>query len=203
MKLYHHPASYNARRAVAVASHVGADVELELVDLMVQEQRSDAFLAINPNGKVPVLVDGELVLWESTAIAHYLAEKTGSDLLPEDPAQRADVLRWEAWTLAHLARATDVFLFENLIKSLYGLGDPDEQALAAAAQQFHACAAVLDAHLDGRTWVAADRLTLADFSLAAVFSISDLTKVPWSDYAHIQRWYQGIEALPAWRETSG
>ena len=133
MKLYHHPASHNARRTVALARHLGADVELEVVDLAAGAQHAPGYLALNPNAKVPVLVDGDLVLWESTAILCYLAAKQGSALLPTAPAARADVDRWLAWIGGRLGSRSDVFLFENLVKAVFGLGAPNEAALAAAA----------------------------------------------------------------------
>ena len=92
MKLYHHPASYHARRAVDVAREVAAPVERVLVDLMTGAHRQPEYLALNPNGFVPTLVDGDFVLWESTAIMHYLAEKAGGAPLGEGAAGRADVL---------------------------------------------------------------------------------------------------------------
>ncbi len=203
MRLYFHPASYNSRRALVVAHAVGVPVELVLVDLFTGEQRSPAYLALNPNGLVPTLVDGDVVLWESTAVAHYLAEKAGSVLVGRTAAERADILRWEAWGLAHLARATDIFLFENLIKGAFGLGAPDPTALAAAADQFHKWAAVLEAHLEGRSWLAGDGVTLADLSLATIIFSADATGVPWKGYPNIVRWYGSVTDLPAWKAASG
>lgn len=202
MQLHFHPASHNARRALVVAREVKADVEIVLVDILNGAQRTPEYLALNPNGLVPTLVDGDTVLWESTAIAHYLAEKAGSPLLGSGPAGRADVIRWEAWALAHLARATDVFLFENLVKKLFGLGAPDLAAVASATASFHKHAAVLDAHLVGKTWVAGNALSLADISLAAIFSGADLTGVPWSAYSEIHRWYDGVTELPSWKAAN-
>lgn len=202
MKLFYHPASYNARRALAVARHVDAPVDVHVVDLASGAQRHPDYLELNPNGLVPSLQDGELTFWESTAIAHYLCDKMASDLVPGDAAGRADVLRWEAWGLAHLGRATDMYLNENLLKKLFGLGLPDPGVLAYAEKQFRKYAGVLDAHLEGRSWLVGDRLTLADFLVAAPLMNADMTGVPLGDFPNVAAWWKRVEALPAWQATN-
>ncbi len=102
MRLYHHPMSSNARRAVMTVLHLGVDVDLVLVDLAKGEQRRPEYLRLNPNGKVPVLEDQGFVLSESHAIMQYLADRTlGQTLYPEAIQARADVNRWLFWS-AHL-----------------------------------------------------------------------------------------------------
>ena len=93
MKLYY-AETMNPRKACAVAKYLGSPVEYVRVDLSRGEHRTPAFLAENPNGKVPVLVDGDVHLWESTAIMAHLAVKAGSDLWPADAASQVEVLRW-------------------------------------------------------------------------------------------------------------
>ena len=83
MKLYYAEV-LNPQKACAVARHLNSPVEFVAVDLARGEQRQPDFLAINPNGKVPALTDGDRSLWESNAIMAYLAEKAGSDLWPHD-----------------------------------------------------------------------------------------------------------------------
>lgn len=102
MKLYDFPFSPNSRKVRAVAYELGIALETQRVDLLTGGQRSPEFLARNPNGRVPVLEDGDLILWESTAIIRYLA--AGSALLPAARRTAAEVDRWTAWQLAHLGR---------------------------------------------------------------------------------------------------
>ena len=113
LRIHYHPASYNARRALAVAFHVGAPVEIVICDLMAGAQGTPAFRALNPNGLVPVLEDGDFVLWESMAIAQYLADKYPSSAWPADARARADITRWQAWDLAHFGRAPFFRYFER------------------------------------------------------------------------------------------
>ena len=93
MKLYTNLFSPNARKVHAVAHALGIDLETHTVDLRAGEQRTPEYLALNPNGKVPTLVDGDTVLWESNAIMCYLAGKGDTDLWPKS-AKRYDILRW-------------------------------------------------------------------------------------------------------------
>jgi glutathione S-transferase len=197
MKLYYFE-SPNPRRACAVARHLGAPVEFVRVDVLKGEQRTPAFRALNPNGKVPVLVDGERVVWESAAIMVYLAEKAGSDLWPADE-RRIDVIRWIAWDLAHFSRHAGALVFENHVRAMAGLGQPDAAAVTEATGYFRQYAAVLDGHLKGRSHLVGDALTLADFAVAAALPLAAEAKLPLEDFPEIRRWHAGLERLPAWR----
>ena len=88
MKYYYHPGSPNCRKVSAVIEMLGVDAKYEFVDLPKGKQAQPEFLAVNPNGMVPALVDGDTTVLESNCIIIYLAEKTGSDLWPEDAPSR-------------------------------------------------------------------------------------------------------------------
>lgn len=109
MKLYYSD-TLNPRKVCALALHLQSPVEFIRVELGTGEHLSPAFRAMNPNAKVPVLVDDDLVLWESNAIMCHLAEKAGSDLWPQD-ARRIDVMRWLMWDATEFAPLASVFLF--------------------------------------------------------------------------------------------
>src|SRR6185295_7548986 len=128
MKLYDFPFSPNCRKVRAVAYELGIAFDTERVDLLTGGQRTPEFLAKNPNGRVPVLQDGDLILWESTAIIRYLA--AGSPLAPTAPRAAAEVDRWIAWQLAHLAPAMSKVAFENIVKRLTRSGEPDPARIA-------------------------------------------------------------------------
>jgi glutathione S-transferase len=96
MRLFHSPLSSNARRVLITLHHLGLAVEMINVDLLDQGDRR-RLAELNPNGKVPVLQDGDFVLWESCAIMQYLADLTPHQTLyPQDPRARADVNRWSS-----------------------------------------------------------------------------------------------------------
>lgn len=114
MKLYGFPASPNTWKVRALAAQLKMPLEFELVDLLKGAQQTPAFLALNPTGRTPVLVDGDFKLWESNAILQYLASKNPTPLYPNDAKGRADVSRWQFWDLAHWgAQACQPLTFEN------------------------------------------------------------------------------------------
>lgn len=202
MKLYYHPASPFARKPRIAARLLGIELEAQVVDLFSGEGRSPDFLALNPNGKVPTLQDGDFVLWESNAIVQYLAAKAPeSTLFPGDARSRADILRWQFWESSSWAPACAVFVDENVLKPMMGRGEPDPVELAKGAEKFHRCAKTLDAHLATRPWLLGDVLTLADVSVAAVMMYAEAGKYPLADYPHIEAWFARIKELPAWKAT--
>jgi len=202
MKLYGFPGSPNTWKVRAFARHIGVPLELELVDLSKGAQRRPEYLVVNPTGRTPTLVDGDFVLWESSAIMQYLGSKTKTRLWPEDARARADIMRWQSWHLQHWSRGTTPFIFENLVKGLLKLGPPDEKALAQAAAIFHADAAMLDRHLAARAWLVNEELTLADFTVVAPLLYAEAGRLPLEPYANIRRWLAAQAALPAWQETA-
>jgi glutathione S-transferase len=185
MKLYDFPFSPNCRKVRAVAYELGIALEHVPVDLLRGEQRSPAFLARNPNGRVPVLEDGDLILWESTAILRYLA--AGTALIPSERRVAADVDRWLAWQLAHLQPAMSKVAFERIVKPLTRQGPPDQALIDAGTAEFTAMSAILDGALTGREYVAGP-LSIADFSLAGHYSLASACGLDLSRFAHVESW---------------
>ena len=202
MKLYIHPMSSNARRARMAAIVLGHQPELVTIDLQKGEQKKPDYLAINPNGKVPTLVDGKVVVWESLAIMTYLADqKPGHAAYPSDLVARAHVNQWLFWTVAHWGPAISQLNFENFLKRMLGGGEPNEYAVQRATTLFHDAAKVLDAALAKSPNVAGETLTLADLAIAAPLMYAGLAKLPVADYAHVTRWFSTIQATEAWKAT--
>src|SRR3546814_7793716 len=102
------------RRLLALVKHLGLDAEFIEVDLMAGGLKAPDYARLNPNMKAPTLVDGDRVLWESSAIMAYLCIKAGSDLWPtRQPAEQVEVLRWLSWNDGHWAPAVGPFYFER------------------------------------------------------------------------------------------
>ena len=203
MKLYYFPPSPNARKILAVIAHLGInDIELHLVNLAKGEQRGAEFLRVNPMGKIPVLVDGDLVLWESNAIAQYLCERHGpSGFYPDDPRIRADIARWMFWEAGSFSKACDVFTNENVRKPMLGIGTPDPAKLAEGEEKFHPLARVLDAALARQEYLAGGEPTLADFVVAAMLTYLERGKFPVADYPRLLGWWRRMNAVDAWRDS--
>jgi glutathione S-transferase len=201
MKLYGFPPSPNTRKVQAVAAHLGIALEFQFVDITKGQSRTPEFLAINPNGRAPVLTDGDFTLWESNAIMQYIAGKKPNTLWPEGARVRADIARWQFWQVAHWQEGCAAFLFENMVKKFLGLGETDVAVLKKAEVAFHRDAAILDAHLGKNQFLATGALTLGDFSVASYLHYAVAARLPWERYKNIQAWYARIEALPAWQQT--
>lgn len=196
MKLYYFDV-LNPRKVCALARHLRLPVQAVRVDLGKGEHKTPAFLAMNPNGKVPVLVDGDTTLWESNAILCYLADKAGSDLWPKD-ARQYEVLRWLMWDATEFAPQTGTLYFEHIIKPRFGLGGPDPAEVQPALQGFRRFAAVLDAHLRHHRYLAGHTLTVADFAVAISLPYAPQAQLPLDDFPEIRRWHGQMEQLEGW-----
>jgi glutathione S-transferase len=202
MKLHVFPPSPRALKVTALARHLELDSQIAIVDLFKGEQNAAAYAALNPNKRMPVLEDGDFVLWESNAILQYLAaKKPESGLWPTDIRGQADVARWCNWESAHWTPACSPFAFERIVKKLAGLGEPDEAAIAKVEPQFHALAEVLNGHLRGKRFLRGDQLSVADFAVATGMAFSAASRLPVAKYGEITRWYDGFRALPAWQKS--
>jgi glutathione S-transferase len=203
MKLYGFPLSPNTWKVRAVAAHLGLPLELEFVDLLKGEARTPAFLAINPTGRTPTLVDGAFKLWESNAIMQYLASKVPNALWPDDAQARADIMRWQSWQLAHWGKeACDPLTFELLVKKFASGEAPDQAVVAKATTAFNRDAAILDAHLGQQPYLVGDKPTLADFSVASVLFYAKEAEMPMARYPHVLDWFGRMAAMPCWSETA-
>jgi len=203
MKLYYNPLSPNVRRVRLAAAVLGIELEEKPLDFSKGEHKSADYLALNPNGAVPTLVDGDFVLTESRAIMQYLAsKKPESGLLPKDEAARADVTRWQFWDAAHFSPQLGTITFEKIIKPLMGIGEPDASKIQDALGNFRRFAAVLDKRLAGREYVVGNRLTIADLTLGSSLMYAQQTDVPLGEFPNLQAWFARITALDGWKKTA-
>jgi GSH-dependent disulfide-bond oxidoreductase len=150
----------NGRKPAIVLAELGWQCRLHLVDLGKGEQKAPAYLAKNPNGKIPALVDGDVVVFESGAILQYLAEAAGR-FLPRDVRQRAEVLSWTYWQIGGpgpMFGQLGAFMRET---------PRDEHAVSKFRDESRRLVGVLDGRLRGREWIAQE------------YSIADMASYPW------------------------
>lgn len=193
MRLHDFPYSPNCKKVRAVAYELGIPLDCVTVNLF-DGARTAELLAKNPNGRVPVLEDGEFVLWESTAIMRYLAR--GSALVPTDPRRAADMDRWIAWQLAHLGPAMSKVARERIVKALRGHGEPDLARIAEGTADFHAATAVLEASLRDDAYLAGP-LSLADFALAPHYDLAGACQLDLAPYPRVSSWLARVCARPS------
>ncbi|PWR22124.1 glutathione S-transferase family protein [Zavarzinia compransoris] len=202
--LYHLPLSPFCRKLRLALREKSLDFELRVE--RVWERRPE-FLALNPAGQVPVLVEeGGRPLADSSAIAEYL-EETYPDrrLLGRSAVERAETRRLVAWFDQKFhAEVTLNLLFEKVNKRFYGLGNPDSAAIRMGKQ-------FISGHLDyiadlseRRRWLAGDEFSLADMAAAAHLSCIDyLGDVPWDAHPRAKDWYVRVKSRPSFRPLLG
>ncbi len=181
---------------------MGVDYETVDVEFRSQGHKTPGYLAINPNGMLPALTDGDLKLWESNAILQYGADKAGaSSAYPSDLKVRADINRWLLWEACAWFPSCYVYMMENFRKPRRDL-QPDLAVLEAEAPNFHALAGILDARLTGQMWICGTpEPTIADISVAAPMHLHSYQKLPLDEHPNIRAWMDRIEALPCWKST--
>jgi len=189
VKLYHHPLSGHAHRARLFLSLIGVAHDLVEVDLMAGAHKAPAFLKLNRFGQVPVLDDEGTVISDSNAILVYLAKKYGkTDWLPEAPAAAAAVQRWLSVAAGQIAFGPAAARLITLLKAPFNA----EEVIGRA----HAILKVIDAELEGRTWIAASNPTIADVALYSYIARAPEGNVDLSAYRNVNAWLARIEALP-------
>lgn len=166
--------------------------------------REASYRALNPNGLVPTLQDGDFTLWESNTICRYLANRESAHTLyPTDFQARADVERWMDWSTSMLGPALHA-AFWGLIRT--APADRDLPAIRASAVKTGEALAIVDAQLADRPWVCGDRFTLADIALGIhsyrflnlPWPLADATPVV---LPNLLRWYARLGERPAYRRV--
>ncbi len=202
MNFYTVNGSPNCRKVHAVINYLGLNANIIELDMLAGDLEKSEFYALNPNGMVPVLEDGDLKLWESNAITQYLASQApASDLYPDDPAIRADIHRWQNWEECHFNRACGSYLFENVLKKIFNMGEPDQAALKEAEQNFKRFAKILEQQLEGRDFILGDNVTLADFSVGSMMVYADAANIPVASFKNISNWTKRMKSISAWAKT--
>lgn len=202
MKLYNAALSPNALRVRAVANELGIVLEIVDVNLRDKAEQQATLGPLNPNAKVPVLVDGDFVLWESRAIIGYLASRRPEKgLYPSDPKRRAIVDQWIHWGAIHLGSALQRVSFERFMKPRFGMGAPDEAAIAGPVKEVGQFLPVLDRGLAGKDWIAGE-LSIADFAIATTLMYRDVAGIDTAGTPNVRAWMARIEARPSWQAAT-
>jgi glutathione S-transferase len=203
LTLYGHPTrtAANVLKIRVALAEAGAEYRYAAVDLAKGDQKKPEYLAINPHGKVPVLVDDDFALPESDAILWYVAEKyPAAALLPPDARGRARTLQWCDFASTALYPASyDIHLHTSY-------GDPANHSAWVAERGRTALGralAVLDERLSGRDFVAAEAFTIADIAIAAVVNTLQTRSllVP-SAYQNVEAHFGRVSARPSWAKAT-
>lgn len=193
MKLYFHPLSGHSHRAQLFLSLIGANAEIVQVDLAKGEHKSPEYLKLNRFGQVPLLDDNGTLVPDSIAIMIYVAKKLGrTDWLPEDALAAANVHRWLSVAAGEIAYGPAAARLITVFKA----GFRAEEVITRA----HTILKQIEAQLEGREWIAADRPTVADVALYSYISSAPEGNVDLAAYGNVNAWLRRIEALPGFVE---
>ena len=158
----------------------------------------EKFRPLNPNTRAPLLVEEQLTLWETDAIALRLSALSGSGFWPSD--RQAEMMMWVSWSAHHFTQAGGTFYSENIIVPQFFNRPPDEKTLQAAGADFQEFATVLDNILAGRDWLVGDQLTYADFRVATSLPFAERARLPLAGFANIVKWHDRLTQIDAWRD---
>lgn len=156
--------------------------------------RTPEFLAINPNGRVPVLDDDGFVLFESLAINLYLAKNYGGDLAPSTAQAEALALQWGFWVMSEVEKP---LLFASANRALFEPSSRDEEQALMAIAKLDRPFKVLDAHLASRAHVLGAHFTVADLNIASVMDLAPQCGIALDAWPNLKEWHQRCLARPA------
>ena len=190
IKLYRTPKSGHCHRAELMLAFLGLPYETIDLDLANGAHKAPEFLKISPFGLVPAIDDGGYTLADSNAILIYLVQTyaKGSSWLPTDPKQAAEVQRW--LTVA----ADNIYAGPCAARLVKVFGTSHDHAAAVA--KAHDLLKVIDAHLDGRDWLATNKITIADVAGYSYIAHAPEGGVSLAPYANVRDWLARIEAQP-------
>jgi glutathione S-transferase len=199
LRIYGRTNSVNVQKAMWCIGELA--LSCERIDAGMQYGKNDEewFLRLNPNGRVPLLQDGEFSLWESNSIVRYLCAKHDfGGLYPASPEARAHAERWMDWQLSTLIRPVSI-VFVSLIRTPEAQRDP--QAIAAAAAEAQTALALLDRHLAAQPFVAGPQFSMGDIPLGAtVHRWLELPAVPRRPLPALEAWRARLAQRPAFRQ---
>ncbi len=184
-------ANSSAGRCVWLLEELNVPYEQKELNMKAREQKSPWFLKLNPNGKVPVLVDGEFVLWESQAINQYLAEKYKPELLGRTLEDKANISKWIWWSTLHVQKYFDTILYFVL----FNVGSKD--VAIKAGEDVKPFLTILNDHLEKRDFMVGTEFTLADLSVAAVINTGFGLEYDFTPYPSIVAWMGRMKTRPA------
>lgn len=199
--LYTTALSANGRKPLAVARHLGLNVEVREVNVYRGDGRAPEYLALNPHGKVPTLVDGDLVLWESNAICVYLAQLAGdATLWPSTARAQADALRWLFWESAHWQPVLSRVLAERVGQLLFRSGESPAHVAWNDRLLLQSCD-VLSTRLTHAPYLGGSAPNVADFCVAGMTTYFTAVGFPRDAHPIVAAWLDRMGASPAWRDS--
>ena len=187
----------NGWKPVIFLEEAGLDYELTAIDFARKEQKSPDYLKINPNGRIPALIDrsnDDFAIFESGAILWYLAEKYGQ-FLSQDPKERSETLQWLMFQMAGVGPMMGQAMFFQRIAAPNGHDEP--YSIQRYVDESRRLLDVLDKRLDGRDFLVGDTYSIADIATYPWARAWPWAKLDITGLDHLKAWFQRIDNRPA------
>ncbi len=189
--------SFNPQKVRLALHELGVAHDLVAVDLFRGQQRHADFVRLNPNQKVPVLEDGDAVIWESNAILAYLGEREGRLWPRDDAAGKADALRWLFFEARHLSEPIGSLWFNDFVSPQAGIPF-NEEGRTRAATELPEPLGILNAHLGKYPFVAGPSFSLVDCCYAPLLDALSLSNFELAPYPNVNDYLTRTRARPSW-----
>lgn len=197
IKLYGHPMSGNSYKVRLILELLDVDYEWQEVDVMKGEHKSPEYLALNPFGQIPLLVDGDIILADAQAILVYLAKQYGGEQwLPSDALPLARVIRWLSTAAGEVRQGPE----HARLYYLFGVSDIN---IERAHQKAEHILTQLNQHLSARTWLEFERVTIADIAVFPYVALARDGKINLDAYPNVLTWIERVKQLPGYKPMSG
>jgi glutathione S-transferase len=198
LTLWGRPSSSNVQKARWALAELGLDYEHIPLGGKYGGNKDASYLAMNPNGLVPTLRDGDLVLWESHAIVRYLAAQYGPGRLwPVDPVLRAKSDQWVDWAATEFQKGW-IEVFWRLVRT--PVPQRDSKAIASAIAMTERCLAIMDAQLAETRFLAGNSFTYGDIPAGIAMYRWTTMEIERQPHPNVDRWHQELRERPAYRE---
>jgi len=181
-----------ARRAIWCIEETGIDYE-HIPTTYGADSKAADYLAVNPNGRIPALVDGALTLFESMAINLYLTRKYAPALYPGSLADEARAWQWSVWAIAEFDSPQ-----QHLIRNRFTPEDKrNPKVLGYARRTLQRPLKALDRALEDRDWLIGNAFSVADLNVASVMLLMKMLDFGYSEHVNVQRWADACYSRPA------
>lgn len=193
--LHEYASSGNCYKVRLTAACVGQHLERREYDIMNGETRTPEFLAnVNANGRIPVLQVGDRFIPESNAACYFIAE--GSNLIPTDPFDHADMLRWMFWEqYSHEPNIATLRFWMRWV-GLDNLSDLQRIQMPAKRKAGNEALKLMDEHLTGREWIVGPHMSLADICLFAYTHVAGEADFNLAEYPQVMQWVERMKGQP-------
>lgn len=198
IKIYGSPMS-SAGRCYWMLEELGVPYEVMPLNMSEKEQKSEAFLKINPNGKIPAIVDGDFTLWESMAITNYLAKKFESPLAAKNLQEESLIQQWSLWGLVDFQEPAVSWMIQEIFVPAE---HRNHQIIENAKKALPRVLGVLNRGLEGKTYLVGNRFTVADVNVGAVTNILLGLKYDLTAYPNVQKWMSEFQQRPAFKKVA-